>query len=179
MKCNIKEDISARYKRWSYASHGLAKFEVFAIIDAQEIGRLDCKCIEEDNRICSGLGNDSEREKNLMRDNDHFLFSKLWVLAAYELIRVIRVRCQKIPVYLSKDLGSKIEILESKFLRLRVPLAKKEPEKYHKNDAGIAYPTIHPQYGFGWFVAKDLVVTRRELSDELLQILEEIRKTTE
>lgn len=174
----MHEDMPNRNQRWVYASFGLAKLEVFSIVDVQEIGRLDCRCIEEDKRICSNLGNASELEKNLLRDNDHFLFSKLWVLGAYELLRVIRVRCKKDPNLLSPDLVIKIELLESKFLRLRVPLAKKEPQRKHQTDSGIAYPTIHQKYGFGWRVSEDIVITRRELSEELLQCLEEIRNST-
>ena len=76
MEPDLTEDLSLRYQRWSYVSYGLAQLGVFSVIDVQEIGRLDCKCINEDNRICACVGHDSDFEQNLMKDNDHFLYSK-------------------------------------------------------------------------------------------------------
>jgi len=173
-------DLNDRLRRWIYVSHGLANIEKYAIISVQEIGRLDCICIEGDTRICSSLGNETDISKNLLRDNDHFLFSKLWVLAAYELIRVISKHYRKKSRIIDKTLYSKIESVEKKFLRLRVPLAKFESAKHHeKTDFGFAHPMIAPKYGCGWIISKDLIITRRELSDELLIIFEEIRQVTE
>ena len=179
-------EINERYEKWIYVSHGLANIEIYAVISAQEMGRLDCICIAEDARICSSLGSDADQTNNLVRDNDHLLFSRLWVLGAYELIRVISEHYRKKPRIIDKtrimdkNLYHEIESLEKRFLRLRVPLAKLKPANHYENtDFHFAHPVSSPKYGCAWIISKDDVIHRRELSDELLILLEKIRHATE
>jgi hypothetical protein len=60
--------------------------------------------------------------------------------------------------------------LKHRLERIRVPLAKMEPARRYPTDERIAYPTINLERGIAWQIAEDTVVTRRELSDALLEL---------
>jgi len=156
-------------------SHVLSKIEPFFAITIQNLGRLDSKLISEDARFCSlSLDGRSTIEESA-KLTDQILYSYLWILGLYELVRTFDKRCGSLPEFLSVVLKSKVKALKHKIERLRIPLAKMEPSERHKNtDYPIAYPAIHKELGVSWQVAKDIYISRRELSDETLSLFEEI-----
>ena len=60
--------------------------------------------------------------------------------------------------------------------RLRIPLAKMETVRRFPTDGSMAYPTISRDFGVAWHVAQDTYITRRELSDQLLDFLADLKK---
>ena len=55
-----------------------------------------------------------------------------------------------------------------------MPLAKMELAKYPTDDP-ITYPSIHFEDGIAWRVAKDTFISRRRLSEGLLELVELIQ----
>jgi hypothetical protein len=66
-----------------------------------------------------------------------------------------------------------------KFERLRMPLAKFEAAGRHKKtDLKIAYPALNSQHGIAWQVSENTFISRGELADEFLALLESWRAAT-
>ena len=54
-----------------------------------------------------------------------------------------------------------------------MPLAKFEPaERHQKTDFHIAYPVLNSDYGVAWQVSEDAFISRGELADQFLHLLE-------
>lgn len=156
-----------RLHRWVNASHTAAKYETFMVISIQGLGRLDHDLYEQDKLI-------SENPEALSLGGDlgalsyHITMSYLWVLGAYEVLRSIRQRI--------KESGSQDEALTTllrKFERLRMPLAKFEAATRHKEtDSRIACPALNSQHGIAWQVSESTFISRGELANEFLALLE-------
>ena len=110
-------------------------------------------------------------------DGNELILSYLWVLGSYEYVRVLNQRKRKAPQIFWNNLPDVLP-LKRQFERVRIPLAKLEPaSKYKKTDYAIAFPYFDIRRGrIGWIIAPDVMVTRRELSDKLLNFLEAIRR---
>jgi hypothetical protein len=104
--------------------------------------------------------------------------SYLWVLGAYEAIRTLDQRF--------RDMGSSAlsrhrvtNTLKHLFERLRVPLAKLESSRRHiATDYAFPRPGIDDERGIAWEVSKGVVISRSQLSDEFLSILEGLQNGT-
>ena len=165
-----------RLNRWVKGSQGVRRIEEFMIYTVQLLGRVDLQLIEKDKIL--PLQPPVTREDAInqsMELKDTFALSYLWVLGGYELIRTISQRCQKKPEIMGEELNERILKLKRKFARLRTPLAKMEPaNEYKETDAHIAYPELHKELGASWIISKNTHISRRELSDNLLSLLEDI-----
>lgn len=164
---------NSRHERWVKASISTAKFELFMTPQIQSLGRLDIKLIDEDAEFLK----DFEKNRNDLEANgllnDRMTISYLWVLGAYEAIRTMCQRIRENQELVSPDIAELFNNLRRKFNRLRVPLAKMEAASAHKTtDSHIAYPGINLTLGIAWKVAEDTFISRRELSDDLLSVLE-------
>ena len=72
-------------------------------------------------------------------------------------------------------LNHDIKNLKYEFERIRIPLAKMEPARRHADtDSKIAYPALNSNFGISWRVSEEKYVVRRELSDNLLILIESI-----
>ena len=166
-----------RYVRWVNSSHALGRIEPFLIPVIQGLGRLDVSLIIGDKRFAElheETRNTIEEATNL---TDRITYSYLWVLGSYELIRTLDQRCRENPRLLDNHLANKINETKQSFERLRIPLAKLEPSRRHRDtDSPIAYPAIHERMGISWHVS-NVFISRRELSDALLALFEEIANT--
>ncbi len=172
-----------RYQRWVHSSHGLAKIggpaKEALVWVVQKLGRLDCQLISEDERFrrLSQEEKETIEESILLTDRD--TLSYLWVLGAYELVRTLDQRCRDDKTLLPDNLANRIRKLKHRIARLRIPLAKMEPAKKYRGDDPIAWPAIHPEHGTAWRVAPDTFITRRQISDDLLELVEAIRNSQE
>lgn len=184
-----KTDIfrNERLLRWIEGSQALEKIEPFMPVIVQGLGQLDVKLIQDDQDITAlAVKQRSSPDLSIGRQDlenwsisfmDQLTLSYLWVLGAYELVRTIDQRGRDTPSPFGSQLGGKLTVLKHTFERLRMPLAKFEPSRRHqKTDSTIAWPAIHQEKGVSWQVAKNVFVSRRDLSDNLLSLLEEIRK---
>jgi hypothetical protein len=162
------EQPSSRFHRWVSASHRLARYEPFMVPTVQGLGRLDDLLAAKDARYVADEGYLSENY-GILDLSDHITLSYLWVLGAYEIVRVLhqRERGSDSPLAIS------INVLLRQFARLRMPLAKFEPaERHEKTDSHIAYPVLNSAHGIAWQVSEDTYISREELAVQFLRLLE-------
>lgn len=99
----------------------------------------------------------------------------LWVLGAYEYVRMLAQRVNEDPS-LATD-GAILKIKETKllFARVRIPLAKLEPADCHREtDYAVALPGVGLR-GLAWKINDSLVIHQEDLSDAFLAMLSAIR----
>ncbi len=100
-----------------------------------------------------------------------------WVMAGYELVRTLRegLKGAKHWRWCKVNLDH-IDAVVHQFEPVRMPLAKLQPPK-NKNLHPVVYHFPRTVWGaddaLGWEVAPGRDVTRRELSDALLKLIEE------
>jgi hypothetical protein len=109
--------------------------------------------------------------------HEHITLSYLWVLGAYEFIRTL---CDRIKMDDHEKTPEEVRniLLEAKrrFNWVRVPLAKMEAvSEFATEDGPIAYPGLKAGVGVAWQLNPNTIVTRRELSEALLDALERRR----
>lgn len=167
---------AARYERWVRASHKAGAINVWMTPLVQGLGRLDIALSADDEQFLALTDSERSSIDESVSLTDRQTLSQLWVLGAYELVRSIdqgirtRERLAHVP-------GEQIKELKRRISRLRVPLAKYEPASRHKStDIAFALPGFTDS-GLSWQTATDLVVSRRELADALLQALESLSST--
>lgn len=156
-----ENDLSKSYglKLWfHYTLEGLAK--------------LDAKLVETDMFL---LSTDNQSESLKDAQNEQITLSGLWVMGAYEFLRVFsdRIHENRHPQ------RNEFTKLLQEFGSVRVPLAKLEPQgksikkKCEANPAAnakgyfIARPGWSDQ-GTGWIVAKEKFVSRLSLANKLI-----------
>lgn len=155
--------------RWINVSHCLSSVDHFFVITIQQLGRLDSRLVLMDSLL---IRNEEFNDEFTNYTNEHLMQSYLWVLGAYEVVRTINDKNR--PSYEAySNYQENLKKLKHSFERLRVPLAKFEPSRKHMNtDSHIAYPGFNLDKGVTWQVSYDLWITRRELSDSMLEIFE-------
>ena len=142
----------------------------------QGLGRFDCHLIHEEARFAA-LNQEqlsSARERTLL--TDRVTLSYFWVLAAYELVRTLDQRWRTGATTLPDEFGSRVTALKRRMERLRIPLIKLETARRFPTDSTLAYPTISRDFGVAWHTAQDMYITRRELADQLLSFLVDLKK---
>ncbi|GAB5500792.1 MAG: hypothetical protein PsegKO_31030 [Pseudohongiellaceae bacterium] len=103
----------------------------------------------------------------------------LWVLGAYEVIRMLSERVRNDPGLTVPEAVDYIHKTKRLFERVRIPIAKYEASKRHsKTDFAVAPLGMGPN-GLGWKVAEDTVVYQNYLSDEFFLMMTKIRPALE
>lgn len=166
----------SRLEQWVKASISTAKFDAFMMPNIQSLGRLDVNLILEDRRLIKNFDkNRNDLEANVAL-TDHVTTSYLWVLGAYEAVRTMTQRTHENKELVSESMRQEFVRVKKAFNRVRVPLAKMEPAGAHKaTDSHIAYPGFDFKSGVAWRVSEDTIITRRDLSDQFLDLLEQQR----
>jgi len=165
----------SRLERWQRASRVFKKEVMWLTIVGGQLGRLDADLIAKEALLLRRAKPMPGGGRQVQYGNELFL-SYLWVLGGYEFVRVLSQRQKEGPPFFQDHLPN-VRPLKRLYERVRMPLAKLEPaKKYRKTDYAIAFPHFDLKKGrIGWSVASDVVITRRELSDKLLEFLEAIR----
>jgi hypothetical protein len=165
-----------RYQRWIDASSATSAVEPSMSPLIQGLGRFDCHLINEDARFAAlnQEQSSSVREKTLL--NDRVTLSYFWVLAAYEFVRTLDQRWRTGATTLPDEFGSRVTELKRRMERLQIPLVKLETTRRFQTDSTLAYPIISRDFGVAWHIAQDMYVTRRELADQLLNFLADLKK---
>jgi hypothetical protein len=138
----------------------------------QQLGCLDVRLIQDDKRWCARVphGLSSAEEGALL--HEHIMLSYLWVLGAYEFVRTLCERV-KADTGSADEVQTRLQEVKSRIGRVRVPLAKMVPaSRYSSEDSAIAYPGMQESIGVAWQLSATTVISRRELSDALLEALE-------
>ena len=164
-----------RIERWVRCSYATVRFEQVMCMTIQSLGRIDASLIEGDELFLADFENTTTSLSEVLKLNDRFTLSYLWVLGSYEVVRTICQRIEENRNGIPDEIVAKFNSLKKEFNRLRVPLAKMEAASAHKNtDSHFAYPAINTS-GIAWQVSPDVFITRRDLSDQLLETLEFLR----
>ena len=142
----------------------------------QGLGRLDVSLVEEDQSFVSEFDKNEGSIEEALKLTDRFTLSYLWVLGAYELVRSICQRLDKNKDTVSPDVAQSFVTLKKQFNRIRVPLAKMEAASGYKTDSHIAYPAIDFEKGIAWQLNQTDFITRKDLADQLLAVLEDARR---
>jgi len=166
-----------RNERWLKVSIGLIRFEKQMMPLVQQLGRLDVRLIQADATWPDRFFDRNRSYEDDTALHEHITLSYLWVLGAYEFLRTL---CDRIQSDTEEKTPAQVQaiLLDAKrrFARVRIPLAKMEPaSKYSDEDSSIAYPGIKRGEGVAWQLNPSTIVTRRELSDVLLEALERRR----
>lgn len=161
-----------RNKRWVAASVGLRRVEEFMIPTVQGLGLLDCKLSPEDERF----GRLSQEEQSTFEESvmltERFMLSSLWVMGAYELVRTIDQLAREDNIFVVGEVAECVKHLKRPLERIRMPLAKMETADRFPGDFPIVQPYIMPGHGVAWRVSDEVLFSRRQLSDGLLNLLE-------
>lgn len=164
-----------RYNRWKMASFALLQFEPFLAQTLQQLGKIDASLYEKDGRYREIRVRNDAKPGEWDELFESTTLAYLWVLGAYEVIRTVDQRFRELGLHAAGQYKQSTTIKHS-FERVRIPLAKLEPANRHKStDKGFAYPTLNASHGLGWTVAEGVVISRGELSTELLEFLEGLR----
>lgn len=162
-----------RYAEWVRLSHRTARFETFMVVTVQGLGKLDAKLVAQDKAYLNLTDEQQNEFRVSIELTDRFISSYLWVLGAYELIRVIDQKCRA-----DKSLISNPRIVsdaKAAFERIRIPLAKFESaRRYRDTDSTVAYPSLDRVHGIAWQIAEDVYISRGELSERFLNLLREL-----
>ena len=165
-----------RFQRWVDASSAAGAIEPFMTALVQGLGRFDCRLIEEDARFSALNQEQSSSSQESTRVADRLTLSYFWMLAAYELVRTLDQRWRTGAATLPDESGNRVTTLKRRMERLRNPLTKTETARRFPIDHAMAYPTISRDFGLAWHVAQDTYISRRELSDQLLDFLADLKK---
>jgi len=157
--------------RWLLAAKKLSPLEIWLSFVISSLGRLDCSIVGLDGRIAAGRqplpggGHSYDTSPSVS-------LSYFWVLGAYELVRVLDQRVREGDPFCTKNFPG-VKSLKLRFERIRIPLAKLEPSRRNKaTDFRIAVPVFNSESkSTAWIVAQNVVISRRELADELLDFL--------
>lgn len=170
-------------KRWVLASHAIGKIGAdplggYIAYEIQSLGRTDIR-LREEYRGIEALFRQPEEEPSFALD-DYLDLSRLWVLGAYELVRSLD-GCIAAGLWSPPaDIADQMKKVKRMFAAVRIPLAKFEPAGGRKATPGdlIAEPVFVPREGAAWNIGASSpeIVTRAELADALLELLEAARR---
>jgi hypothetical protein len=160
-----------RYESWIRVSMSFSE-EPWLLMSVQALGRLDAKLVAEDDRYVDL--SDSQRIDLLeaLRLMDRLTLSYLWVLGTYEMMRVFTTSRPYFEIL--SPVRTEMGQLFGRFERLRIPLAKMRPANKFPTDSPIAFAMLNEPQGISWRLSSDVYVTRRSLSDALLELLDRV-----
>jgi hypothetical protein len=162
-----------RNERWLKVSIGLMRFEEHTMPFVQQLGRMEVRLIQADETWPDRFFQQNLSYEDGAALHEHITLSYLWMLGTYEFIRTLfdRVKTdtdEKTP----EEVRNILLEAKRRFTRVRVPLAKMEAaSKYSNEDGPIAYPGVKRGAGLAWQLNPNTIVTRRELSDALLEAM--------
>jgi hypothetical protein len=172
----IRTMLDDRYQRWLAAASAAGAFDKFMVPLVQGLGRFDCRLIREEVRFAALNQDESSSAGESTLLADRCTLSYFWVLAAYELVRSLDQRWRIGATSMPDEFASRIATLRRRMERLRVPLVKMETPRRFPTESTMAYPTVSRDFGIAWHVAEDIHITRRELSDQLLSFLADLKE---
>ncbi|MDV7586173.1 hypothetical protein R4552_02060 [Acinetobacter baumannii] len=166
-----------RLDRWIKASFALGKVEPFFITTFQSLGRLDSRLVFFDKIFLNNFAKGEKGNQDFnMYTIEHLTQANLWLFGAYEIIRVLNDPAfrKKPEMEVYEKFQNEIRNLKLKLARIRIPLAKFEPAKKHEEDTHVPTPSFNLAYGVAWQIKENEWIIRKNLSDEMLELLEKI-----
>jgi len=164
-----------RHKEWLDSTGGFGQIDLLLLNDALELGDLDAELILESNMIKIN----SELEEEMFRKFRHFAVSRLWVIGAYELVRITKEILSRRRDEIDEKVIKKVKETLTLFGEVRVPLVKLEKQgQFGKMFSGVPSKyEFDKNKGVGWRVVSTYkkkldikVFYRRDLGDSLLDL---------
>jgi hypothetical protein len=144
----------ARYTRWRRATYAFYQIERQVVHTIQQLGRIDAELFLRDvrYRAIQEFNNATPDEWDEVADYATTM-AYLWVLGTYEVIRLLDQRFREQDLH-DRDFYVDSTPIKRAFERVRVPFAKLEPARRHREtDRYFAVPTPITGRGLGWTVA--------------------------
>lgn len=182
-----------RYEEWIDSSQGIVHAEMLLIGDIQGLGLIDSELIEEKVKQIFTSPAELILNPDFLKRNRHMTLSRLWVLGAYEFVRLMDELLSnriKEDIFFKRENPIKpetmerVKVVKRMFEEIRVPLVK-----FHERHNNELYSGINSNIrfdedkGIGWifiFVSdsgvKETLVYRKDLADSLLELLKIIKK---
>jgi hypothetical protein len=132
------------------------------VIVVQGLGRLDVALGEVDQVYLANFEEKSKSVAESVKLTERSSLSHLWVLGAYELVRSICQRITENRAAVPEEVARSFGELKNEFSHLRVPLAKMEPARAHRDtDFTFPFPALSPTRGIAWRIAHDVFISRQ------------------
>ncbi|MBI3750226.1 MAG: hypothetical protein HY263_01035 [Chloroflexi bacterium] len=180
------------FGRWVAAQHGVAAqlgvgIGVHVALRIQSVGRLSAYLdrLDEpygDARCIAGLS----QIDDALRVQDYLYLSHLWVLDAYELVRLLGAMVRTGSWQPVSPVAEKVNKVRDDLAQVRVPLAKYEhlaklqPKGYERNALpgdSIPFWVLVPSRGAAWLLdPADPPIARGDLGREVLELVETIAR---
>lgn len=170
-----------RHKEWLDNTGGFAQIDLLLLNDALELGDLDAELILESARIKIN----SELEEERFRKFRHFAVSRLWVIGAYELVRITDEILSRRRDEIDEKVIKKVKETLTLFGEIRVPLVKLEKH----GQFGKMFSGVPSKYEFdenksvGWRIVSTYkkkldveIFYRKDLGDSLLDLFKILNK---
>jgi hypothetical protein len=142
--------------------------QMLGIVDAELRGIRKSHIYDEQGRL-------REDEYGILLVERIQIQAHLWLLGAYELVRMLSQRLREHPEFASDESIAKIQEAKRAFERVRMPLAKLEAASRHSDtDYELAYAGMGER-GLGWQIADGVFVFQEQLSDLLYETLCQLR----
>lgn len=162
---------SFRWVREEKDKHLPHHVQMLGIVDADLRGLRHSDLFDLDGRPL-------EDEYGILLLERYQIQAHLWLLGAYEFVRMLNQRLRDRPEYASDESIAKVIETKKLFERVRMPLAKLEAAKrFSETDYEIAYAGIGER-GLGWKVADAVVIYQEDLSNALFDMLCHLRPRT-
>lgn len=166
---------AARSTRWIRAARLFGRIEQSLVPAVQWLGRLDMQQIHEDMRYLNLSSRLRATADEIRRFSDHYTMSYLWVLEAHEVLRMLDKRMRENIGMVTPDVRRLMQETEQVFGQVRIPLKKNEATNKQRDvDPHIFLPVLNRELGIGWQISQDNHITRRELSDAFLVLMESV-----
>ena len=168
-----------RCSEWIDNSHSLMHVEMLLVGNAQGLGLLDVELIQEFPKLKIS----SQLKKDRLRKLKYITLSELWVMGAYELLRLMGFIIPKHKDIFSEDTRKELKEVISIFTEVRIPLVKFQERGKDRLYSGVAQPEFDSIKGVGWkihFSRKAKIETeifyRKDLGDSLLKLLKKLKE---
>lgn len=162
-----------RLSEWIENSMAIKFVDLLLVGNVQGLGLLDVELIKDFSR----LKLDSPLRKEQLKKIKHICLSELWIMGAYEIIRLTKDIMSK-NNFFSEETKSKLKVVLSEFSEIRIPLVKFQERGNSKLYSGITTPKFDPTKGLGWSIiisnkkgVNVKIIFRKDLADNFLQLL--------
>jgi hypothetical protein len=173
------EALSRRVERWIAASNSVTIMSLhrpphFLPVLIQQLACIDRRLIENDVAR-QELSRETQRSPTeTERAFEQLAMSSLWVLGGFQLVYIVEKRIDDRGAAFNGIKGH-VRTVKLDFNRLREPFAKGQPRN---GDFPSPFYGVTISGSTGWAVSQSKLVSRLELSEQLLALLEALASFT-
>lgn len=167
-----------RYSEWIENSFAVRFIDLLLVGNVQGIGLLDTELINEFPKIKVNFQSEEDRIKKLR----YITLSELWIMGAYELIRLMRDIILNNDMFL-KETKTELKKVLNTFAEVRIPLVKFQERRNNRLYSGITQPKFDSVKGIGWEIiisnkegVNTKVIYRNDLGNNFLELLKLLNK---